>query len=122
MPGLALYDFGDMIRSGTNTAAEDEADLSRVTVNRDTYAALARGYLETAREFLIPREKELMVFSGKLITLETGIRFLTDYLAGDVYFKVHRDGHNLDRSRTQFKLVAVMEEQEADLTRMLASL
>ncbi len=122
MPGLALYDFGDMIRSGTNTAAEDETDLSRVTVNRDTYTALARGYLETAGEFLIPREKELMVFSGKLITLETGIRFLTDYLAGDVYFKVHRDGHNMDRSRTQFKLVAVMEEQEADLTRMVASL
>jgi hypothetical protein len=122
MPGLALHDFGDMIRSGANTAAEDEPDLSKVTINRNLYAALAKGYLATAGDFLTSGEKELLVFSGKLITLETGIRFLTDYLAGDVYFKVHRAGHNLERCRTQFKLVSVMEEQEAELTRMVASL
>jgi aminoglycoside phosphotransferase (APT) family kinase protein len=122
MPGLALHDIGDMIRSGTNTAAEDEQDLSKVTINRNRYAALVRGYLAAAGEFLTAKEKELLVFSGKLITLETGMRFLTDHLCGDVYFKVHRAGHNLDRCRTQFKLVSEMEGQEDKLTQMVTSL
>lgn len=122
MPGLALHDFGDMIRSGVNTAAEDEPDLARVTVNSRRYEALTRGYLATAGDFLTAREKELLVFSGKLLALETGIRFLTDYLEGDVYFKVRRAGHNLDRCRTQFKLVSDMEEREGELTQMVASL
>ena len=122
MPGLALYDFGDMVRTGTNTAAEDEKDLARVRVDHNRYEALVRGYLETAGAFLIPKEKDLLVFSGKLITFEIGLRFLTDYLSGDVYFKVHREGHNLDRCRTQFKLVEWLEACEPDMSRLVASL
>jgi Ser/Thr protein kinase RdoA (MazF antagonist) len=121
MPGLALYDFGDMIRTGTNTAAEDERDLSKVSVNRGTYAALTQGYLESAGDFLTPKEIELLPFSGKLISFEIGLRFLTDYLSGDVYFKVHREGHNLDRCRTQFKLVSTLEEQEDALNQLVGA-
>ena len=79
----------------------------------DLFEALVQGYLESAGAFLTPAERDLLPFSGKLITLEIGIRFLTDYLAGDVYFKVHRPGHNLDRCRTQFKLVESIEHQES---------
>jgi len=112
MPGLVLYDFGDMVRTSTSPAREDEQDLSKIVMQRPMFEALARGYMEAAGEFLTPAEKSLLVFSGKLITLEIGIRFLTDYLAGDAYFKVHREGHNLDRCRTQFKLVQSIEENE----------
>lgn len=122
MPGLALYDFGDLIRTGTNRAAEDERDLSRVTVDPNRYEALLRGYLDASNGFLSPREKELLVFSGQLITFEIGLRFLTDYLAGDVYFKIHRDGHNLDRCRTQFKLLEALEACEPAMTRLVESL
>lgn len=122
MPGLSLYDLGDMIRTGTNTAAEDERDLSKVTVSRNRYRALVKGYLDATGDVLTGREKDLLVFSGKLITLEIGIRFLTDFLAGDVYFKVHRDGHSLDRCRTQFKLVKDTESQEEDLQQWVRSL
>jgi len=111
MPGSALYDFGDLVRTSTSPAAEDELDLSKVTMRPKMFQALAKGYLEAASEFLTSREIELLPFSGKLITLEIGIRFLTDYLQGDVYFKTKRDNHNLDRSRTQFALVASIEEQ-----------
>jgi Ser/Thr protein kinase RdoA (MazF antagonist) len=112
MPGSALYDFGDMVRTATSPALEDEKDLSKVTMQMPMFEALARGYLSTAGQFLTKAEKRLITFSGKLITFECGIRFLTDYLSGDTYFKVHRDGHNLDRCRTQFKLVASIEQQE----------
>jgi aminoglycoside phosphotransferase (APT) family kinase protein len=105
MPGLALYDFGDMVRTTTSPAKEDERDLSKVTMQLPMFEALAQGYLASAAEFLTAAEKKFLSFSGKLITLEIGLRFLTDYLAGDTYFKVHREGHNLDRCRTQFKLV-----------------
>ena len=114
MPGLALYDFGDMVRTTTSPAAEDEQDLSKVTMQFPMFEALVRGYLESAGEFLTPAEKKLLAFSGKLITFETGIRFLADYLAGDTYFKIHREGHNLDRCRTQFKLVESIERQEEE--------
>lgn len=112
MPGLALYDFGDMVRTATSPAAEDERDLSKVKMQFPMFEALARGYMESAATFLTPAEKEHLAFSGKLITFEIGIRFLTDFLAGDTYFKVHRPGHNLDRCRTQFKLVESIEQQE----------
>jgi thiamine kinase-like enzyme len=111
MPGSALYDFGDLVRTSTSPALEDEQDLSKVVMQPDMFQALAQGYLKAARSFLTTRELELLPFSGKLITLEIGIRFLTDYLEGDVYFKIHREGHNLDRCRTQLKLVASIEEQ-----------
>jgi len=112
MPGLSLYDFGDLVRSCTNPAAEDERDLSRVNMQMRMYEALVRGYLSSAGETLNETEKAHLAVSGKLITFETGLRFLTDYLQGDTYFKVHREGHNLDRCRTQFKLVGSIEDQE----------
>jgi len=111
MPGSALYDFGDLVRTSTSPAAEDETDLSLVRMQLPMFAALVRGYLASARGFLTPREKELLPFAGKLITLEIGLRFLTDWLEGDTYFKIKRPMHNLDRCRTQFKLVASIEEQ-----------
>ena len=111
MPGSALYDFGDLVRTSTSPAAEDETDLSLVRLQLPMFSALVRGYLATARGFLTPREKELLPFAGKLITFEIGLRFLTDWLEGDTYFKIKRPTHNLDRCRTQFKLVASIEEQ-----------
>ncbi len=111
MPGSVLYDFGDMIRTTTNQAAEDESDLSKVEMNVDYFKALVKGYLETASGFLTEKERELLAFSGKLITFEIGLRFLTDYLQGDTYFKTHREGQNIDRCRKQFKMVQSMEDQ-----------
>ena len=122
MPGLTLYDFGDMVRTTTSPAKEDELDLSRVTMQLPMFEALVRGYLTFAGDFLTPAEKRLLPFSGKLITFEIGLRFLTDYLAGDTYFKVHRPGHNLDRCRTQFKLVRSIEQQEESMNELVKSL
>ena len=122
MPGLALYDFGDMIRTTTSPAKEDERDLSKVQMQFPMFEALVRGYLESAADFLTPAEKSFLAFSGKLITFEIGIRFLTDFLAGDTYFKVHREGHNLDRCRTQFKLVESIEQQEDAMNRLVGGI
>ena len=122
MPGLAPYDFGDMVRTTTSPAMEDERDLRKVTMQFPMFEALVRGYMSSAREFLTREEKALLAFSGKLITFEIGTRFLMDYLAGDTYFKVHREGHNLDRCRTQFKLVESIEEQEERMNRLVESL
>ncbi len=122
MPGLALYDFGDMVRTTTSPAAEDEKDLSQVTMQFPMFEALVRGYLESAGAFLTAKEKKCLAFSGKLITFEIGIRFLADYLAGDTYFKVHREGHNLDRCRTQFRLVESIERQEEQMNRLVESI
>ena len=121
MPGLALYDFGDMVRTTTSPAQEDEPDLSKVTMQFPMFEALVRGYLSSAGGFLTKEEKQYLAFSGKLITFEIGLRFLTDYLAGDTYFRVHREGHNLDRCRTQFKLVESIEEQEETMNRLVES-
>ena len=121
MPGLALYDFGDMVRTATSPAQEDERDLTKVTMQFPMFEALVRGYLAAA-EFITPAEKQHLAFSGKLITFEIGLRFLTDFLAGDTYFKVQRDGHNLDRCRTQFKLVASIEQQETKMKRLVEGL
>ncbi len=120
MPGLALYDFGDMVRTATSPAAEDERDLEKVFLRIDYYQALVEGYLSSAGAFLTARERELLAASGKLITFEIGTRFLTDYLNGDTYFKVHREGHNLDRCRTQFRLVASIEDQQHQMERLVA--
>lgn len=110
MPGLAAYDFGDSIRSGANTAAEDERDLSKVQFSLPMYEAFARGFLREAGSVMSRREIELLPMGAKLMTFECGMRFLADHLNGDKYFKVHRSGHNLDRARTQFELVRHMEE------------
>jgi len=112
MPGLSLYDFGDLVRSATSPAAEDERDLSLVRMQMPMFEALVEGFLDSAGGFLNEAELSNLAFSGKLITLETGIRFLTDFLEGDIYFKIHRPGHNLDRCRTQLKLVERIEDQE----------
>ncbi len=122
MPGLAPYDFGDLVRTATSPAAEDEQDLSKVTMHWPMFEALARGYLASAREFLTPAERGHLVAAGKLITFEQGLRFLADYLAGDPYYKTHRPGQNLDRCRAQFKLVASIEEQEGKMERLVESL
>jgi len=114
MPGCALYDFGDMVRSATNSAAEDEPDASKVYCRLEIFEALARGYLGAA-DFLTPTERAHLVFGGKLMTFECGLRFLTDYLQGDTYFKIHREGHNLDRCRTQFALVKSIEDRHDTL-------
>jgi Ser/Thr protein kinase RdoA (MazF antagonist) len=115
MPGLALYDFGDMVRSATNSAAEDERDVSLIGCRLSIFEALVEGYLAAARPFLNAAEIAHLAFSGRLITLEIGMRFLTDFLQGDTYFKTKRPGHNLDRARNQFALVRSMEAQEAEM-------
>jgi len=112
MPGSALYDFGDLVRMGTATAAEDETDLEQVGVNLDLFRELAHGYLDSTRGFLTPLELDLLVFGGRLITFEQAIRFLGDYINGDVYYKIHRPGHNLDRARTQIKMLKEMERKQ----------
>lgn len=121
MPGSALYDFGESVRTGAATAAEDELNLSKVALNLELFDHLAHGYLKTARDFLVPAEIEYMAFSAKLMTLENGIRFLTDYLSGDVYFKIHRERQNLDRCRTQFKMVQDIEQKAEQLNEIIAS-
>ncbi|HWT65188.1 MAG TPA: aminoglycoside phosphotransferase family protein [Terracidiphilus sp.] len=121
MPGLAAYDFGDLVRTSTSPAAEDERDLSRVTFQLPLFEALARGYLSTAT-FLTRDERELLPTGGILITFETGLRFLADHLNGDTYFKIHRENHNLDRARTQFRLVAEMESELPAMEGFIASL
>ncbi len=122
MPGFAAYDFGDLVRSATCPALEDERDLSKVTMRFEFFESLARGYLSSAGDLLTRPEKESLVLGGKLITFTMGIRFLTDYLNGDTYYKVHRAGHNLDRCRTQFKLMESIESQELAMERFIRSI
>lgn len=119
MPGLVLYDFGDMVRTSTCKAAEDERDLSKVFLDLPMFEQLARGYLAAAGDFLTEGERRHLVFAGKMITLIIGCRFLTDYLNGDTYFKTHRQGHNLDRCRTQFRLVNSITDQEEQMTSLV---
>jgi Ser/Thr protein kinase RdoA (MazF antagonist) len=122
MPGLAVYDFGDMVRTATCEAAEDERDLSKVYARFDYFEALARGYLAGAGGFLTRGEKKSLTDAGKLITFEQGVRFLTDYLAGDTYYPVSRQSHNLDRARTQFRLLESIEAQERPMEEVVRSL
>ena len=110
MPGLSAYDFGDSIRFGAATAAEDEADLSKTEMDLSLFRTFAEGFVSACPD-LTAMEKRMLPMGAKLMTLECGVRFLTDYLDGDHYFATHRPGHNLDRCRTQFKLVADMESK-----------
>jgi len=109
MPGVALYDFGDLVRTCVCPAAGDERDLSKVIFRPEIYEALVEGFIASAGTLLTETEREMMLFSGKLITFETGLRFLTDYLRGDVYFRTSRDRQNLDRARMKFALVRCLE-------------
>lgn len=111
MPGTVLNDFGDSIRFGASTALEDEQDLSKVECSMELFEAYTKGFIEGVKGNLTDKEKEMLPMGAKIITLECGIRFLTDYLQGDTYFKINRDNHNLDRARTQFKLVLDMENK-----------
>ena len=115
MPGLVLYDFGDSIRFGANHSAEDETDLSKVNLDVDLFEVYTRAFLEGVDGSLTDAEIAYLPWGAKLMTLECGIRFLTDYLDGDNYFHISREGQNLDRCRTQFKLVADMEAHWSEL-------
>ncbi|MBE7036520.1 MAG: aminoglycoside phosphotransferase family protein [Ruminococcaceae bacterium] len=109
MPGSMLYDYGDALRFGASTADEDEKDLSKVWFDLELFKAFSQGYFEEMKSVITEKERELMPFGAKLMTYECGIRFLADYLNGDVYFKIHYPEQNLDRARTQLKLVFDME-------------
>ena len=115
MPGLVIYDFGDSIRFGANHSAEDERDLSKVNLDVDLFSAYTAAFLEGTGGALTDTEIEYLPWGAKLMTLECGIRFLTDHIDGDHYFHISREGQNLDRCRTQFKLVADMEARWAEL-------
>ncbi|MBE6904287.1 MAG: aminoglycoside phosphotransferase family protein [Ruminococcaceae bacterium] len=119
MPGLSLYDFGDSIRFGASSAEEDERNLDLVYLDLDKFEAYTRGYLSQAGEAMTQKEIENLALSSKILTLECGMRFLTDYLDGDVYFKTHREGHNLDRCRTHIKLVKDMEEKMEQMNKIV---
>ncbi len=119
MPGLSLYDFGDSIRFGAATAAEDEQDLSKVTMSLELFRTYTKGFL-SACPGLTEQEIKMLPLGAKTMTLECGVRFLTDYLDGDHYFATHREGQNLDRCRTQFKLVADMESKWAEMEKIVA--
>lgn len=110
MPGSCLYDFGDMVRTAARPCPEDETDLTKVVARMEMFEAITRGYLASAGDSLNQFEKDHLAFSAKLITFEIGLRFLTDYLQGDVYFKIHREGQNLDRCKVQFKMVKNFEK------------
>ncbi len=111
MPGSLLYDFGDALRFGASTGSEDETDLSKIEFDLSYFEAFTKAFLAEVGDDITPRERELLPFSALLMTLECGMRFLADYLNGDTYFRIHREHHNLDRCRTQFKLVADMEKK-----------
>ncbi|MEG0109142.1 MAG: aminoglycoside phosphotransferase family protein, partial [Lachnospiraceae bacterium] len=111
MPGLAMHDFGDSIRFGASTAAEDEPDLAKVECSMELFELYTKGYIEGCGGSLMDKEIELLPMGAKVMTFECGMRFLTDYLQGDSYFKIHRENHNLDRCRTQFKLVEEIERK-----------
>lgn len=119
MPGYVHYDFGDSVRTATNTAAEDECDLNKVEMNLDIFRGYAAGFLKETRNILNQIELETLVFSGQLITFIIGLRFLSDYLDGDNYFRTHRAAHNLDRCRTQFKLLRSQLRQQEDMKRII---
>ncbi len=109
MPSSPLYDFGDSMRIGTNTAKDDEKDLSKVSCNLELYQQYARGYLTACGDVLTQRELELLPYAALIITSEDGIRFLMDYIQGDIYYNIYYPDQNLDRARTQLKLVEDME-------------
>ena len=120
MPGSLLYDYGDALRFGASSGAEDEIDLDKIYFDLELFEAFTKGFLEEVGDKLTPAEIELLPFSAKLLTYECGMRFLGDYLNGDTYFKIHREGHNLDRARTQFKLVADIESKLEEMKKIVA--
>jgi aminoglycoside phosphotransferase (APT) family kinase protein len=122
MPGLLLHDFGDLVRTAGNASSEDECRLERVYLRLPVFEALVQGYLEEAASLFTEQELSLLVVAGKLVSLETGVRFLTDYLEGDTYFKSAHAQHNLQRARNQFTLVGSIEQQESAMQTIIARL
>ena len=122
MPGLAAHDYGDAIRFGASTAAEDEPNLDKVEMSLEMYEAFTEGFLSACGDRLTDKEIETLPLGAKLMTLECGVRFLTDYLNGDVYFATHRPGQNLDRALTQLKLVEDMEKKWDEMNSVIARL
>jgi hypothetical protein len=119
MPGLSLYDFGDMVRTAASSTAEDNPDAGQMHVVLPYFRALVEGYLESAGAVLNATERAHLGFAGKLLALETGLRFLTDHLQGDVYFRIKHPNHNLDRARTQFALVKSIEDNAEAMRRIV---
>ena len=119
MPGTILYDFGDLVRTATCRAEEDEVDLERVGVAPDLFAAITEGYLSEARAFLTAAEREHLFLGGHYMILIIAVRFLTDYIEGDVYFPAHRARHNLDRARVQLRILDSLGAQRDELLRII---
>lgn len=115
MPGSLLYDFGDMVRTATGTAAEDEPDATKMTMRLSRFRALVGGFAAETADIMTPGERELLPEAGRIITTIIGLRFITDYLGGDTYFRIHRPDHNRDRLRTQIALVESMDRQMAEI-------
>ncbi len=122
MPGYSLYDFGDAIRTGANTAVEDEADFRKAVIDLELFEAYSRGYLSFAGKFLNPVEIQHLVFSARFMTYLIGLRFLTDHIDGDHYYKTAFPGHNLQRARVQFNLLESMEEKAVEMEKIIAGL
>lgn len=119
MPGFVLSDFGDFMRTGANTGAEDDADLDKININLDIFAGYTRGYAEKAKSFLLPVETDNLAFGAKLLTYMQTVRFFTDYLNGDTYYKIHFPEHNLQRTRAQLKLLQDMENHFGEMQRIV---
>ncbi|MDR2919425.1 MAG: aminoglycoside phosphotransferase family protein [Tannerella sp.] len=115
MPGFVLSDIGDFIRTGANTGAEDDENLDNVNVNMDIFKAYTRGYMETAKSFLTPLEISMLPYGGRLLTYMQTVRFLTDYINGDTYYKTHKPKHNLIRTKAQFKLLQSLEAHAEEM-------
>ena len=122
MPGFVLSDFGDFIRTGANTGAEDDPDLDNVSVNMDIFRAFAKGYVESTASFLTPVERENLPYGAQLLTYMQTVRFLADYLDGDYYYKIKHPEHNWQRSKAQFKLLQSIEAQEKAMNDYIAGL
>ena len=122
MPGTVLFDFGDMVRTYTSLSAEDEKDLTRVSFRIDVFESLVKGYLSELKSVLTKPEIDNLVFGGKVMIFMIGLRFFTDYLEGDIYYKTLEEHHNLHRCRTQFKLLEEIEEREEELNEIVERL
>lgn len=122
MPGSMLFDFGDSIRFGASTAAEDEKDLTKVHFDIDLFKVYAEGYCGEVKDSITAREAELLPYGAYLMTIECGMRFLADYLAGDTYFATKYEGHNLVRCRTQLRLAEEMENQFKEMSGIITEI
>ena len=120
MPGFVLSDIGDFIRTGANTGAEDDENLDNVNVNMEIFKAYTRGYMEKAKSFLTPTEIKLLPYGGRLLTYMQTVRFLTDYINGDTYYKIHSPKHNLIRTKAQFKLLQSLEAHAEEMDQFMS--